>query len=64
MIQKMIEQLNKLYEKEVEDNKILKSWIDKLADFILINYYQMTYVDTEQWNARKEEVVRKICLGE
>lgn len=60
----MIEQLNKLYEKEVEDNKVLKSWIDKLADFILINYYQMTYVDTDQWNTRKEEVVRKICLGE
>lgn len=60
----MIEQLNKLYEKEVEDNKVLKSWVDKLADFILINYYQMTYVDTEQWNTRKEEVVRKICLGE
>lgn len=60
----MIEQLNKLYEKEVEDNKVLKSWIDKLADFILINYYQMTYVDTDQWNERKEEVVRKICLGE
>ena len=64
MIQKMIEQLNKLYEKEAEDNKVLKSWIDKLADFILINYYQMTYVDTDQWNTRKEEVVRKICLGE
>lgn len=60
----MIEQINRLYEKEVEDNKVLKSWIDKLADFILINYYQMTYVDKEQWNARKEEVVRKICLGE
>ena len=60
----MIEQLNKLYEKEVEDNKVLKSWIDKLADFILINYYQMTYVDTDQWNVKKEEVVRKICLGE
>lgn len=60
----MIEQINRLYEKEVEDNKVLKSWIDKLADFILINYYQMTYVDKEQWNARKEEIVRKICLGE
>ena len=36
---KMIEQLNKLYEKEVEDNKVLKSWIDKLADFILINKF-------------------------
>ena len=43
----MIEQLNKLYEKEVEDNKVLKSWIDKLADFLLINCYQMTYVDTD-----------------
>ena len=58
----MIEQINKLYENEVKDNELLKSWVDKLADFILINYYQMTYVDKEQWNTRKKEIVREICL--
>ena len=31
----MIEQINKLYENEVKDNEMLKSWVDKLADFIL-----------------------------
>lgn len=60
----MIEQINKLYENEVKDNELLKSWVDKLADFILTNYYQMTYVDKEQWNARKMEVVRNIVKGE
>ena len=60
----MIEQLNKLYEKEVEDNKVLKSWVDKLADFILINYYQMTYVDEEQFKMKKREIVEEICKGE
>ena len=60
----MIEQINKLYENEVKDNELLKSWVDKLADFILTNYYQMTYVDKKQWNARKMEVVRNIVKGE
>ncbi len=60
----MIEQLNKLYEKEVEDNKVLKSWVDKLAEFIIIHYYLEKFEDEEQWNAKKEEIVRRICLGE
>lgn len=60
----MIEQINNLYEKEVEDNKVLKSWIDKLAEFILIQYYCEKFESKEQWDAKKEEVVRKICLGE
>lgn len=60
----MIEHLNRLYLKEVEDNKCLKSWVDKLAEFILNEHYKMTYVDEEQWTEKKEEIVRKICLGE
>lgn len=60
----MIEQLNKLYEKEVEDNKVLKSWVDKLAEFIMIHYYLEKFEDEEQWSAKKEEIVRRICLGE
>ena len=60
----MIEQINKLYENEVKDNEMLKSWVDKLADFILVNYYQMTYVDERQWNARKMQIVKKIVKGE
>lgn len=60
----MIEQINKLYENEVKDNEMLKSWVDKLADFILANYYQMTYVDERQWNARKMQIVKEIVKGE
>ena len=30
----MIEQLKKIYDKEKEENKELKIWIDKLAEFI------------------------------
>ena len=60
----MIEQINKLYENEVKDNEMLKSWVDKLADFILVNYYQMTYVDERQWNTRKMQIVKEIVKGE
>ena len=60
----MIEQINKLYENEVKDNEMLKSWVDKLADFILVNYYQMIYVDERQWNARKMQIVKEIVKGE
>ena len=60
----MIEQINKLYENEDKDNEMLKSWVDKLADFILVNYYQMTYVDERQWNARKMQIVKEIVKGE
>lgn len=60
----MIEHLNRLYLKEVEDNKCLKSWIDKMAEFILNEHYMMTYVDERQWREKKKEIIRKICIGE
>ena len=60
----MIEHLNRLYLKEVEDNKCLKSWVDKLAEFILNEQYCITFENEEQWKIKKEEIVRKICLGE
>lgn len=60
----MIEHLNRLYLKEVEDNKCLKLWIDKLAEFILSEHYYITFENEEQWKIKKEEIVRKICLGE
>jgi len=60
----MIEHLNRLYLKEVEDNKCLKSWVDKLAEFILNEHYCITFENEEQWKIKKEEIVRKICLGE
>lgn len=44
----MISYINELYKKEVEDNKELRDWVDKLADFILSNHYQITYVDEQQ----------------
>lgn len=60
----MIEHLNRLYLKEVEDNKCLKSWVDKLAEFILNEHYCIIFENEEQWQIKKEEIVRKICLGE
>lgn len=59
----MIEQINRLYEREVQDNELLKSWVNKLAEFILINYYQTEYIDENQWNSRKMEIVKKIVKG-
>lgn len=50
--------------REIEDNKCLKAWVNKLAEFILNEHYCITYVDKEQWRQKKEEIVRKICLGE
>lgn len=58
----MISYINKLYKKEVEDNKELRDWVDKLADFILSNHYQITYVDEQQWNKKKREIVEEICI--
>lgn len=60
----MINYINNLYEEAVEDNKQLKEWIDQLADFILTNYYKMTYIDGEQWKERKMEVVKSIINKE
>lgn len=58
----MISYINELYKKEVEDNKELRDWVDKLADFILSNHYQITHVDEQQWNKKKREIVEEICI--
>lgn len=58
----MIEQLKKIYDKEKEENKELKIWIDKLAEFILNEHYMMTYVDERQWKNKKKEIIREICI--
>jgi hypothetical protein len=58
----MINYINGLYKQEVEDNKELKEWIDKLAEFILVEHYRITYVDKEQFNNKKREIVERICL--
>ena len=47
-----------------EENEILKEWVDKLAGFLFDNYYQMTYVDEEQFKMKKREIVEEICKGE
>lgn len=60
----MIEQLKKIYDKEKEENKELKVWIDKLAEFILNEHYMMTYVDERQWKNKKKEIIREICIGD
>lgn len=60
----MIEQLKKIYDKEKEENKELKIWIDKLAEFILNEHYMMTYVDERQWKNKKKEIIREICIGD
>lgn len=60
----MIEKINDLYNKEVEDNKVLKKWIDKLSNFILINYYKEKYVNEEQWNFMKKKIVKEIIEGD
>ena len=58
----MISYINELYKKEVEDNKELRDWVDKLADFILSNHYQITHVDEQQCNKKKREIVEEICI--
>ena len=58
----MISYINELYKKEVEDNKELRYCVDKLAYFILSNHYQITYVDEQQWNKKKREIVEEICI--
>lgn len=58
----MIEQLKKIYDKEKEENKELKIWIDKLAEFILNEHYMITYVDERQWKNKKKEIIREICI--
>lgn len=53
-----------IYDRENEENKKLKEWIDKMAEFILNEHYMMTYVDEQQWKKKKEEIIREICIGE
>lgn len=47
-----------------EENEILKDWVDKLAGFLFDNYYQITYIDEEQFKTKKREIVEEICKGE
>lgn len=60
----MIGMLKGIYDRENEENKKLKEWIDKMAEFILNEHYMMTYVDEKQWKKKKEEIIREICIGE
>ena len=47
----------------MKENKILKEWVDKMAEFLFNEYYQMTYVSEEQFNERKKDIVKWICEG-
>ena len=47
----------------MKENKILKEWVDKMAEFLFNEYYQMTYVSEKQFNARKKDIVKWICEG-
>lgn len=58
----VINHINELYEKEVEDNKLLSEWVDKLASFILESCLGIAYIDDEQWNERKRAIVEDICI--
>lgn len=60
----MIRKLKEIYNRENEENKRLKEWIDKLAEFILNEHYMMTYIDERQLIEKKKEIIRKICIGE
>ena len=62
----MIRRLKEICDKEniEKENKRLKEWIDKMAEFILNEHYMMTYVDESQWREKKKEIIRKICIGE
>lgn len=46
----------------IEENKKLKEWINKLAEFLFNNYYRMTYVDELQYERRKKDIIRSICI--
>lgn len=62
----MIRRLKEICDKEniEKENKRLKEWIDKMAEFILNEHYMMTYVDERQWREKKKEIIREICIGE
>lgn len=55
-------ELHVKYNELVKDNEELRSWIDKLSEFLLINYYHTSIDDIDQWSEAKKKVVRDICL--
>ena len=59
----MIEHLNRLYMEKVEENKDLALCVNKLAEFILNEYYHITYVRKEQLELKKEDIVSEFRLG-
>lgn len=50
------------YNQQVADNEELKEWINKLTEFLLINYYHTEIEDIDQWSEAKKNVIRTICL--
>jgi hypothetical protein len=58
----MINYINNLYQQEVEDNKQLKEWVDKLVEYILSNYYDKKFTDKEKWVEMKRDLVKKVCI--
>lgn len=58
----MINYINNLYQQEVEDNKQLKIWVDKLVEYILKNYYNKELMEKEKWIEMKKDLVKKVCL--
>lgn len=58
----MINYINNLYQQEVEDNKQLKIWVDKLVEYILKNYYNKELLEKEKWIEMKKDLVKKVCL--
>lgn len=60
---KDINRINMAEFENMKENKILKEWVDKMAEFLFNEYYQMTYVSKKQFNARKKDIVKWICEG-
>lgn len=60
---KDINRINIAEFENMKENKILKEWVDKMAEFLFNEYYQMTYVSEEQFNERKKDIVKWICEG-
>lgn len=61
---KDINRINIAEFENMKENKILKEWVDKMAEFLFNEYYQMTYVNEEQFRMKKREIVEEICKGE
>lgn len=58
---KDIKRVNMIEFENMKENKILKEWIDKMAEFLFYEYYQMTYVNEKQFKERKADIVKWIC---